>query len=61
MLVVLCSYLRDCTQAFSFSKGEGWESTRDREREGQREEGRKVVDWRREQCSWTDKAALFGM
>lgn len=25
VLVVLCSYLRDCTQAFSFSEGEGWE------------------------------------
>lgn len=40
VLVVLCSYLRDCTQAFSFSKGEGRERTREAKERG-RDRGRK--------------------
>lgn len=34
---------------------------REREREGQREEARKVVEYKRERCSRTGKPDLFNM
>lgn len=40
VLVVLCSCLRDCIQAFSLSKGEGWERSRGEKARG-RDRGRK--------------------
>lgn len=46
VLVVLCSYLSDCTQAFSFTKREGWEWRRKREggTEGGRQESSRLKE-----------------